>query len=31
MPLCVGWHIAVRVFPLGITQESRVKPLGQDL
>jgi hypothetical protein len=31
MPLCVGWHRAVRVFPPGITRERRLKPLGPDL
>jgi hypothetical protein len=30
-PLLVGWHLAVRVFPLGITQDSRLKPPGPDL
>jgi hypothetical protein len=29
--LCVGWHRAVRVNPLGITQERRLKPSGPDL
>jgi hypothetical protein len=28
MPLCVGWHLAVRVFPLGITRERRLKLHG---
>jgi hypothetical protein len=31
MPLCVGCHLAVRVFPLGITWESCLKPLGPDV
>jgi hypothetical protein len=26
MPLRVGWHRAIWVFPLGITQERHVKP-----
>jgi hypothetical protein len=26
VPLRVGYYLAVRVFPIGITQESRVKP-----
>jgi hypothetical protein len=30
-PLRVGWHRAVRFFPLGITQERRLKPPGLDL
>jgi hypothetical protein len=25
MPLCVGWHLAVWVFPPGITWERRLK------
>jgi hypothetical protein len=31
MPLCVGWHLAVLVFLLGITQERCLKPYGSDL
>jgi hypothetical protein len=31
MPLHVGWHLAVRVFLLGITWESHMKPPSQDL
>jgi hypothetical protein len=31
MPLRVGWHLAVQVFPLGITQECRLKLPGLDL
>jgi hypothetical protein len=31
MPFCVGWHLAIRVFPIEITRESHKKPLGQDL
>jgi hypothetical protein len=31
MPLRVGWHRAVRVFPLGITRERRLKPPSSDL
>jgi hypothetical protein len=31
MPLSVDWHLAVRVLPIGITRESRVKPPHQDL
>jgi hypothetical protein len=31
MPLYVGWHLAIQVFPLGTTLESRLKPPGQDL
>jgi hypothetical protein len=30
-PLRVGWHRAIRVFPLGITRERRLKPHGPDL
>jgi hypothetical protein len=30
-PLCVGWHLTIRVFQIGITRESRLKPPGQDL
>jgi hypothetical protein len=30
-PLRVGWYLTVRVFPPGITQESRLKALGLDL
>jgi hypothetical protein len=30
-PLCVGWHLAVWVFSLGITQEKRLKTPGPDL
>jgi hypothetical protein len=29
--LHVGWHLAIWVFPIGITQESHVKPPSQDL
>jgi hypothetical protein len=31
MLLHVGWHLAVRVFPIEITRERRLKPPGQDL
>jgi hypothetical protein len=31
MPLRVNWHLAVWVFPIGITWESRLKPPGQNL
>jgi hypothetical protein len=31
MPLCVGWHLAVRVFPPGITWERHLKPPDPDL
>jgi hypothetical protein len=31
MLLHVGWHLAVRVFPIEITRERRLKPHGQDL
>jgi hypothetical protein len=31
MPLRVNCHLAVWVFPIGITWESRLKPLGQNL
>jgi hypothetical protein len=31
MPLRVGWHLAVRVFPSGITQERCLKPPDLDL
>jgi hypothetical protein len=31
MPLCVDWHRAVWVFPLGITWERYLKPPGPDL
>jgi hypothetical protein len=30
MPLCVGWHQAILVFPPGITRERRLKPLGME-
>jgi hypothetical protein len=30
-PLRVDWHLAIRVSPPRITQEHRLKPLGQDL
>jgi hypothetical protein len=30
-PLRVGWHLAVQVFPPGITRDSRLKPPGSDL
>jgi hypothetical protein len=30
-PLYVGWHLAVRVFPPGITRERRLKAPGLDL
>jgi hypothetical protein len=29
--LHVGWHLVIRVFPIGITRESHKKPPGQDL
>jgi hypothetical protein len=31
MPLRVGWHLVIRVFLIGITQESHLKPLDYDL
>jgi hypothetical protein len=31
MPLHVGWHLAVRVFLIGITRERCSKPPGLDL
>jgi hypothetical protein len=31
MPLRVGWHLDVRVLPIGITRERRMKPPGPDL
>jgi hypothetical protein len=31
MPQRVGWHLAIWVFPLGITQESCLNTLGPDL
>ena len=31
MPLCVGWHLVIRVFPIGITWERRMKLPGPDL
>jgi hypothetical protein len=31
MPFRMGWHRAVRVFPLGITQERCLKSFGPDL
>jgi hypothetical protein len=31
MLLRVGWHLAVRVFLIGIALESHLKPIGQDL
>jgi hypothetical protein len=31
MPLCVHWHLAVRVFLKGITREHCLKPPDQDL
>jgi hypothetical protein len=31
MPLSVGWHLAVCVLPIGITQERHIKPPGPDL
>jgi hypothetical protein len=30
-PLRVGWHLDVRVLPIGITRERRMKPPGPDL
>jgi hypothetical protein len=27
-PLYVGWHLAIRVFPSGITREGHLKPPG---
>jgi hypothetical protein len=30
-PLRVGWHLAIQVFPPGITRERCLKPLGPDL
>jgi hypothetical protein len=29
--LCVGWYLAICVFLIEITQESHLKPPGQDL
>jgi hypothetical protein len=31
MPLHVDWHLAIRVVPPGITQESCLKPFGPDM
>jgi hypothetical protein len=31
MPLCMGWHQALRVFLPWITRERRMKPPGPDL
>jgi hypothetical protein len=31
LPLRVGWHLAIRVFLIGITWESHLKPPGPDL
>jgi hypothetical protein len=31
MPLCVGWHLAVHGFSLGITWQSRLKPPDPNL
>jgi hypothetical protein len=31
LPLRVGWHRGVSVFPPGITQERCLKPCGSDL
>jgi hypothetical protein len=31
MPLRVGWHLAIWVFPPGITWERHLKPPGLDL
>jgi hypothetical protein len=31
MSLRVGWHLAVRVLPIGTTRERRMKPLGLNL
>jgi hypothetical protein len=31
MPLRVGWHLAIRVFPPGITWEKHMKSPGPDL
>jgi hypothetical protein len=30
-PLYVGWHLAIQIFPSGITQERRLKPPGSYL
>jgi hypothetical protein len=30
-PLRVGWHLAIRVLPIGITWECRLKPPSPDL
>jgi hypothetical protein len=31
MPLRVSWHIAIRIFSMGITRERRLKPPGPNL
>jgi hypothetical protein len=31
MPLRVGWHLAIRVLQIGITQEQQMKPPDPDL
>jgi hypothetical protein len=31
MPLCVGWHLDIRIFPSGITRERHLKPPSLDL
>jgi hypothetical protein len=31
MPLHVRWHIAIRIFSMGITRERRLKPPGPNL
>jgi hypothetical protein len=30
-PLCVGWHLAIQVFPPRIIQKGCMKPPGLDL
>jgi hypothetical protein len=30
MPLCMGYHLAVGVLPIGITRERRLNPPGPD-
>jgi hypothetical protein len=29
MPLHVVWHLVIRVFPIGITRESRLKHIAR--
>jgi hypothetical protein len=30
-PLCVGWYLAILVFPIGITRQHRLKPHDSNL